>query len=269
MFSIGEFSKITRLPIKTLRFYHERGLLVPARVEAGSGYRFYDESNIERARIIVALRSLEFSLDQIIEILTDCSDDEQLVDFLKRRRDSVKKEIGRQKTIANKLDLIIQTENTARKLMATTSNEVQIIVSKPMIVAGIRMRGRYSDCGKGFSQLGKSVGRYIAGKAMCLLYDAEYREDDADFEPCFPVKKIIQADGIHCRELPSVRCLSLVHRGPYDQSGPAYQRLIEFAKESRLELQSPSREIYIKGPGMIFRGNPKKYVTEIQIPITE
>ena len=40
MFSIGEFSKITSLPVKTLRFYHEKGLLVPARIEPETGYRY-------------------------------------------------------------------------------------------------------------------------------------------------------------------------------------------------------------------------------------
>ena len=29
------------------------------------------------------------------------------------------------------------------------------------------------------------------------------------------------------------------------------------------------REIYIKGPEMIFRGNPKKYITEIQFPFED
>ena len=31
-----------------------------------------------------------------------------------------------------------------------------------------------------------------------------------------------------------------------------------------MQIKYPIREIYIKGPGMIFRGNPKKYITEIQ-----
>ena len=33
------------------------------------------------------------------------------------------------------------------------------------------------------------------------------------------------------------------------------------------DTRLPTREVYIKGPGMIFKGNPKKYLTEIQIPI--
>jgi DNA-binding transcriptional MerR regulator len=65
MFTIGEFSRITGLTIKTLRFYHERGLLVPARVEFGPGYRSDDERNVETARPILALRECEFSLSVI------------------------------------------------------------------------------------------------------------------------------------------------------------------------------------------------------------
>jgi effector-binding domain-containing protein len=38
-------------------------------------------------------------------------------------------------------------------------------------------------------------------------------------------------------------------------------------KERGYEVTLPTREVYLKGPGMIFRGNPKKYLTEIQLPI--
>lgn len=65
MFNIGEFSKLTQLSIKTLRFYHEEGLLAPACVDPDTGYRYYDERQIDGARAIVYLRSLEFSLSEI------------------------------------------------------------------------------------------------------------------------------------------------------------------------------------------------------------
>ena len=62
MFTIGEFSKITGLTVKTLRFYHEEGLLEPTCVDDQSGYRYYDSSKVEAARVIAFLRSLEFSV---------------------------------------------------------------------------------------------------------------------------------------------------------------------------------------------------------------
>jgi hypothetical protein len=55
MFTIGEFSKITGLSVKTLRFYHEEGLLVPTAIDDQSGYRYYDGSLAEIARTIAFL----------------------------------------------------------------------------------------------------------------------------------------------------------------------------------------------------------------------
>ena len=59
LFSIGEFSQISGLSVKALRFYDEKGLLKPAQVDATSGYRFYDAGSAERARVIARLRELK------------------------------------------------------------------------------------------------------------------------------------------------------------------------------------------------------------------
>src|SRR5580765_6779149 len=71
-FTIGEFSKITGLSVKTLRFYHEEGLLEPSSVDEQTGYRYYAAEKIEVARVICRLRELEFSLDEIGAILRKC-----------------------------------------------------------------------------------------------------------------------------------------------------------------------------------------------------
>lgn len=57
-YSIGEFSQVTGLSVKTLRFYHERGILLPTSVDEATGYRFYDADKIEKARVIMRLRAL-------------------------------------------------------------------------------------------------------------------------------------------------------------------------------------------------------------------
>ena len=49
----------------------------------------------------------------------------------------------------------------------------------------------------------------------------------------------------------------------------AYARLLGYVKDKGWEAQLPYREIYLKGPGMIFRGNPKNYLTEIQFLVEE
>lgn len=62
MFSIGEFSKITALSVKSLRIYHDKGLLIPANIDSFTGYRYYDDDNFETAKTIRTLRQLDFSL---------------------------------------------------------------------------------------------------------------------------------------------------------------------------------------------------------------
>lgn len=267
MFTIGEFSRITSLSIKTLRYYHERGLLVPARVEAGTGYRHYSPGDVERARAIKVLRSLDFSLDEVGALLADYDEDQGLIRHLERRRAAVRSEVARQREIAATLDRLIKAESDARQPMGHAGDEIVEKTVPSLLVAGIRMRGRYDECGAGFGKLGRAMGRHIAGKAMCLYYDNEYREEDADFEPCLPVRKALEKPGVSVRELPEIRCLALVKRGPYEDLGSAYEQLLTHAKQHGLRLATPSREVYLKGPGMIFRGNPDNYLTEIQMPI--
>lgn len=67
--SIGEFARDSRLSAKALRLYDELGLLPPARVDEGSGYRFYEPGQLVQARLIAALRQLQVPLAGIKAIL--------------------------------------------------------------------------------------------------------------------------------------------------------------------------------------------------------
>jgi DNA-binding transcriptional MerR regulator len=67
--SIGEFARRSRLSLKALRLYDELGVLVPARVDQASGYRYYDVDQLDRARLVVMLRQLQVPLATIKELL--------------------------------------------------------------------------------------------------------------------------------------------------------------------------------------------------------
>jgi len=265
-YSIGEFSQVTGLSVKTLRFYHEKGILAPTSVDDATGYRFYDAAKIEKARVIMRLRQMEFSIEDIAAVLGGCSDDADILNYLERQKGSLQQRIQEDRDIVRSLSEIISSEKAAKQLLETGNLAVEEKTVAPVLVAGIRMKGKYSDCGTAFARLGKAVGRYASGKPMCLYYDGDYR-DDADFEPCFPVRQEVAAEGVAFHNLPGGRCLTLIHRGPYDQLGRSYARILREAGELKLKIALPTREMYLKGPGMIFRGNPKNYLTEIQLPV--
>lgn len=267
-YSIGEFSQITGLSVKTLRFYHEKGVLIPTSIDDATGYRFYDASKIEKARIIMRLRQMEFSIEDIAKVLEGCDDEAEIVNYLERQKNILQQRIQEDRDIVRSLNEIISNEKSAKQLLDEGKFAVQEKSLESMLIAGVRMKGKYGDCGKVFGQLGKSIGRYISGKSLCLYYDGEYRDSDADFEPCFPIRKEVTVDGVSVRALPACRCLALVHRGSYDQLGRSYAKILNEADRRSLKIALPTREVYLKGPGMIFRGNPKNYLTEIQLPIS-
>ena len=57
--TIGDFSRASHLSVKTLRHYHEVGLLEPSEVDPGNGYRYYAEDQIPMAQVIRRLRGLQ------------------------------------------------------------------------------------------------------------------------------------------------------------------------------------------------------------------
>lgn len=65
MLKIGEFSRLSMLTVKALRFYEKEGLLLPAQVDGRSGYRFYAAAQLETAAVIRALRQLDFSVEEV------------------------------------------------------------------------------------------------------------------------------------------------------------------------------------------------------------
>ena len=266
-YSIGEFSQITGLSVKTLRFYHEKGILVPSSVDESTGYRFYDASKIEKARIIMRLRQMEFSIEDIGAVLGQCADEADILSYLERQKNILQQRIREDRDIVRSLDQIIADEKSAQEILENGKFSVEEKNIESILIAGIRIKGKYSDCGKGFGQLGKAVGRYIIGKALCLYYDGEYRDADADFEPCFPIRKEVSVEGVSIRTLPACRCLTLVHRGSYDQLGRSYAKILSEVEHRKSKISLPTREVYLKGPGIIFKGNPKNYLTEIQLPI--
>ena len=116
------------------------------------------------------------------------------------------------------------------------------------LIASIRFTGRYQD-----------LDLYIP-------YHDEECKEAADIELCIPVKKEIHHPLLTCRYLEKLHALHTTHHGGYDTLWIAYKALFAYANDQGIRILTPSREDYVKGPGMLFRGNPDAYVTEIYLP---
>ena len=65
---IQEFAQLTGMSSKTIRYYESIGIL-PSPQRTANGYRDYNEQDVERARFVAGMRSLDLSLDEIQELL--------------------------------------------------------------------------------------------------------------------------------------------------------------------------------------------------------
>jgi len=265
-FSIGEFSRITALSVKTLRLYHEKGILEPAQVDPATGYRSYDDECVHRARGIRMLREFDFSIAEIRDLLAQCNDGRGLLEQLEAKLAEVEQTIRRFRGISRSIATLIEQEKE-NDMDQPDGFEIEEKELETMLIAGHRMTGRYGEVGKGLGLVCRKMGRQICGKPMTLYHDAEYKEEGADFEPCVPVRQGKEAEGISVRELPGGRCVALIHKGPYEAIGASYRTVFGYINEKGYTAKVPSREVYLKGPGMIFKGNPKNYLTEIQVLI--
>jgi DNA-binding transcriptional MerR regulator len=263
-YSIGEFSQISRLTVKTLRFYQEQGLLMPTRVDGETGYRYYDDARLPRAEAIKWLRGLDFTVQEIKDMLAaSVEEDGDLAAFLQKKSEEIARKAEHYRRVKQEIDLFLAREKEIE--MLKLKNTIEEKTLPDLLIAGMRFRGRYEEVGAKLGALGRLVGRVIGGAPFTLYYDAEFKEEDAEMEVAFPVRKAVRAEGVSCRVLSGGRAITLVHRGPYGEIGRTYGRVFDRLGEKGLKLSKPPREVYLKGPGMLFPGNPKKYLTEVQI----
>jgi effector-binding domain-containing protein len=269
MFKIGEFSKLSRVPVKTLRYYHQIGLLEPARIDDFTGYRYYTAVQLTRLNHILALKDLGFSLEQIGQMVDEDLSPEQVRGLLRLKRAEVRQQIEMDQARLARLESRLKQIEKESKM---PKYEVVLKQVDKMQIAGVRDTvASYSSVGPLYEELFAALGEHgiaPAGPMMGIYYDEEYKESDVDVETAVPVASGSLPKGrVVLRELPGAQMASLVRQGPYDDFTPAYQALMAWIEGNDYQIIGPNREIYLRGPEVGV--DPAEYVTEIQFPVAK
>lgn len=257
MYKISELSKITKLTVKALRYYDEQELLKPS-YRAENLYRYYDDNDFKKAQLIALLRELDFSISEIKDIVSQYDGEDDLSYYLVEKQQMIRQQIKMQKALIEKIDSYLKPNKREENSM---DYKIEDKIFDAVTVVSIRYKGRYNDVGKYIGELYKLAKGKPLGSAFNCYYDEEYKEQ-ADIELCLPVK----LSNASTKQLPKIKAISTIHTGSYQTLNMAYKALMDYAKSHNIECKTPSREIYHKGPGMIFKGNPHKYVTQIILP---
>ena len=124
MYKIGEFSKIVDIPVRTLRFYDEYGVLQPSEIDNFTGYRYYTDENILECELIKLLKSVNFTLEEIVLYKNNLNNE-----ILSKKQQEIleqisllKKKLKRLEIMKEKLELD-DTEKGYVKVLKENENE--------------------------------------------------------------------------------------------------------------------------------------------------
>ncbi|QBD75834.1 MerR family transcriptional regulator [Ktedonosporobacter rubrisoli] len=268
MFLIGDFSKLSRVPVKTLRYYDEIGLFKPMKVDHFTGYRYYSASQLPRLNRILALRDLGFTLEQIAQLLDEELPLAQLQGMFRLRQAELQQQL-----IQGRLRLM-QVEARLRQIEQENTMPTYDVVVKqiaPLLVASIRtVIPGYDEVGPLFDELDSYLQRSNnEGLDLALWHDEGYKERDIDAEAAVTLKqRIAETERIKVHELPAATVASLVHHGAYNTIGQAYDTLLKWIEVNGYEIDGPNRELYLHC-GEPVRQDDASYITEIQFPISK
>ena len=93
LFSIGETSKLNNIPIKTLRYYDDIGLLKPVQINESTGYRYYSYDQFAKIDKIKRFKKLNIPLKELEKALDSGSDPIYIRNFFNEEKERIKHEM--------------------------------------------------------------------------------------------------------------------------------------------------------------------------------
>lgn len=242
MLAIGEFSRLTHLSVRTLRRYHDAGLLEPDTVDPASGYRYYTAGQIPTAQVIHRLRELDVPLPDVRRILgaADPGTRAALVAEHLRRLEA---ELDRTRAAVTSLRRLLQPEPAPlavelRRVPQTTAAAVEDDVDHDDVL------GWYAGA---MAELHAVVGAPTGPPGG--LYDNElFETGHGHVLVHLPTATPPSLGRVRPVTLPAVELAVTTHHGDHDDIDVTYGELGAWVVANALAVAGPVRESYLVGP---------------------
>lgn len=263
MFRIGEFSKLAKTTVKTIRFYDEISLFKPAFVDA-NGYRYYSIEQLRLLQKIIELRSLDIPIDKIKQVL----EGEDVNKIFKTRLTELESELER-----NKQNIVLIKNYLLKGESMNNYQAKEISIPKCIVFYRHGVIDTMADLVPFILEAGEEVSKNnptlkcIQPDYCYVVYAAkEYKEKDVEVEYAQAVENFgKESENIKFKEMPKEKAISVFHKGSYSHLADAYAFALEFVNKNGYEISAPIRERYIDGCWN--KESENDYLTEVQIPI--
>jgi len=275
MFKIGEFSKLVQVPVPTLRYYDQVGLLKPVMVDQFTGYRYYSANQLPQLHRILALKGLGFSLEEIGAVLAEGLTPEQMRGMLRLRHAQIRQELAEVENQLVEVEVRLKQIEHEDQL---SSYDIILKQVEPLLVASVRaILPHHGMVGTLYKEVFEALGDHVAealgphpgepGSTLVLWYDTEFKETEVDGAAAFMLRCPAPDNGrMQVHELPAALMASTVHHGTYNTIGEAHEAVLRWIEANGYRIVGADREINLYNKSPIRRDDPT-YVTEIQYPV--
>ncbi|GAA5142784.1 MerR family transcriptional regulator [Nocardioides marinquilinus] len=264
MMTIGEFARYGGVSVRMLRHYDALGLLVPASVDATTGYRSYSAAQFPRLNRLVALKDLGFTLDQVGRVLDGGLSGDELRGMLRLRHEELEAQVDddrrRLAAVARRLRAIEQEGRMSE--LEYVEKEVGALRLASLSERVTAMEQIGGMVGALFQRLGAELGG--AGVPMSGPPGAVYDPgpDGVTVTVGWPTTRAELPGDLAVLDLPATPAITTVHRGAIEGIGETWQSLETEVESRGLQPGGPGREVYLESdPG------GEGWVVELQQPL--
>ncbi|KNF07516.1 transcriptional regulator [Gottschalkia purinilytica] len=268
MFKIGDFARLNKVTVKTLRHYDGLGLLQPEKIDSFTGYRYYSASQMPRLNRILSLKDIGFSLDEIALILNKNMDLEQIRTLLELKHLEILDRVKNEQARLSRIETFIKMYKQEEYIM---KYDIVLKEIEPVRVAALRDTiPTYSEQGHLWEELAGHIekhGAKIVPPCMIIYHDIGYKEECVDAEVVEPIDgDLPDTKRIKIKKLESVKEMAcVIHKGSYQTLHMAYNAISKWIEENKYEIIGPQRELYLKGEWIT--SDQDEFITEIQFPV--
>ncbi len=262
MLKIGEFSKLSMLTVKTLRFYEAEGILIPKKVDKWTGYRYYETSQLYLAAEIKKMRQLDFTVEEIKSRLNGAS----FEDILSGKKAELE---AKQSEISMKLSVIhyLMEENKMNyQAVIKEIPECVVYSEEKRLKDYSEVTALVLESAEECMRINPGIECVTPDYCFCEYLDGEYREENVLARYSQAVTRAgAENERIKFRSLSKTKVISIYHKGAYDTLGEAYAYIMDYAEKNGYRIAGCPRESYIDG--IWNKENDSDWLTEIQLPI--
>lgn len=267
LLAIGAFSRASSLSIRTLRAYHESGLLVPASIDPSTGYRSYTVDQLADAIAIVRLRDLDVPLLLVHQILT-ARDPDTTRDVLARHGRTMRERLAEAERIVAALQ-----DGTPRAITPAHVFETAPVTTLECS-ARVPFESLWDWLAARATRLASVAGAHLAGPAMVgglytpALLDDTHEEVTAFVAVTAPFlvdQRLHRDEGIRIGEIPARQWAALSHIDGFASIGDTYRLLGAWvARNAEPDPDAPICELY---RNLLAEGDRADHGIEIRWPL--